>query len=60
MFSKNGITLVAEGHVVVCKLSNRQLGDPVVLLIIDVDSEILFKDLVDLLSLTIRFQVICD
>ena len=43
-------------RIVVGELSQRKQLGPVVLLVVAVSTEILFEDLIDLLSLTIPFQ----
>ena len=44
--------------VVICELCQRDEVHPIVLLVIDVDSEVLLEDLVDTLHLTIRLWVV--
>jgi len=46
------------GCVVICKLSDWQLGNPVVLLIIDENVKVLFEDLVDPFGLAIGLRMI--
>ena len=45
-------------HVVVCKLSKGQQVEPIVLLVVAVDSEILFQSLISSFGLSITFGVI--
>ena len=44
--------------VVVREFRERKEGDPVVLLIVDVDTEVLLENLVDSFSLTVGFRMI--
>lgn len=44
--------------VVVCELRERKKGDPIVLLIIDIDAKVLFEYLIDVFRLAVSFWVI--
>ena len=45
--------------IIVCELSDGKMVDPVVLLVVDVDAQVLFEDLVDTFGLPVRFGVVC-
>ncbi len=55
---ERGHTSSLARHVVVGELSQREQLRPVVLLVVAVGVEVLFKSLIDLLSLTIPFRMI--
>ncbi len=55
---ERGHTSSLARHVVVGELSQREQLGPVVLLVVAVGVEVLFKSLIDLLSLTIPFRMI--
>jgi len=46
------------GCVVICKLGDWQLGNPVILLIVDENAKVLFEDLVDSFGLAVGLRMI--
>jgi hypothetical protein len=45
--------------IVVCELCEKEEECPIVLQVINIDSEVLLENLVEVLSLTVSFRVIC-
>ncbi len=57
---EGGYACRGMGSVVVCEFRERKEGNPVVLLVVDVNPEVLFEYLIDAFGLSVCFRVICS
>src|SRR6266481_9466689 len=55
---EQGNSCGAARHVVVCELGEREEAQPIILLVVAVDAEVLFQSLVSVLSLSVTFWVV--